>query len=136
MKKTLETFSAILKMVCDEYLVSPDDVLGRSRKKEHREPRQVCHYLMKKHTKASLAEIGVFTLKDHATVLHSTKVVESEKEINKDFKNRVNDLDEICARKFRQRITKKELSYRMKLTAAIRKAQSIEQMKINLIKLM
>ncbi len=72
--KNLST-SLIGEMVGREFKVSYKDLQSRSRKKTIAFPRQVAMYLGRKHTKESLGDIGKTFNRNHATVLHSIKVV-------------------------------------------------------------
>ena len=58
-----------------EFKVSYKDLQSRSRKKIITFPRQVAMYLGRKHTSESLDVIGRTFNRNHATVLHSVKVV-------------------------------------------------------------
>ena len=48
------TPTAVLKVVCDEFNVSSDDLLGNSRKREISQARQIAMFLMRSHTDLSL----------------------------------------------------------------------------------
>ena len=70
------TPNAVLQVVCDEYNVSNDDLLGNSRKREISQARQIAMFLMRSHTDLSLPKIGdAFGGKDHTTVLYSCEKV-------------------------------------------------------------
>ena len=70
------TPNAVLQVVCDEYHVSTDDLLGNSRKREISQARQIAMFLMRSHTDLSLPKIGdAFGGKDHTTVLYSCEKV-------------------------------------------------------------
>lgn len=74
----MNVIHTIVKIVCEEYLIEPKILMSKTRKREIVFPRQTCHYLAKKHTKFSLAEIGKHIgYKDHATVINSIKTVEN-----------------------------------------------------------
>ncbi|MFZ5919124.1 MAG: chromosomal replication initiator protein DnaA [Chloroflexota bacterium] len=62
---------AVLDTVCDFYGVDTQDLIGRSRSKDVSHPRQVCMYLAREETQASLPQIGeLLGSRDHTTVLH------------------------------------------------------------------
>lgn len=65
----------ISELVGSQFKVSVEAMQSRTRKKIISFPRQVAMYLARKYTKESLASIGKEFQRDHATVLHSIKVV-------------------------------------------------------------
>jgi len=69
------TTALIAEIIGREYKVSYKDLQSRSRKKVITFPRQVAMYLGRKHTSESLGDIGRTFNRNHATVLHSVKVV-------------------------------------------------------------
>ncbi len=69
------TTALIGELISCEFNVSLQDLQSRSRKKIITFPRQVAMYLGRKHTKESLGDIGRTFNRNHATVLHSVKVV-------------------------------------------------------------
>ena len=61
----------VLEKVSKYYNVTPDDITGRSRNQQVMRPRQVCMYLAREDTLASLPQIGkTLGNRDHTTVLH------------------------------------------------------------------
>lgn len=72
--KDLST-ALIGELISREFNVSIKDLQSKSRKRVITFPRQVAMYLGRKHTKESLANIGRTFNRNHATVLHSVKVV-------------------------------------------------------------
>lgn len=69
------TTALIGEFISREFNVSIKDLQSRSRKKVITFPRQIAMYLGRKHTKESLGDIGRAFNRNHATVLHSVKVV-------------------------------------------------------------
>ena len=63
------------EFVSGQFNVSLKEMQSRTRKKAIVFPRQVAMYLSRTHTPQSLADIGKAFGRDHATVLHSIKVV-------------------------------------------------------------
>lgn len=63
------------EFVGTQFNVSVKEMQSRTRKKAIVFPRQVAMYLSRRHTQQSLADIGKAFGRDHATVLHSIKVV-------------------------------------------------------------
>lgn len=68
---------AILKLVAAYYDVDPKDVLGKRRQRSLVLPRHVCMYLCRHHTERSFPELGRFFQRDHTTVQHGVKKIES-----------------------------------------------------------
>ena len=69
------TTALIGEFVGGQFKVAIQELQSRSRKQSVVFPRQVAMYLSRKHTQESLADIGRVFNRDHATVLHSIKVV-------------------------------------------------------------
>lgn len=71
----------IVEIVARQKHMTPERLKKKSRKREIVEARQLAMYLAKEYTTASLATIGYeIGKKDHATVLHSCKVVNNLQE--------------------------------------------------------
>lgn len=84
------TLDMIIKDVCSHFSVTLSDIKSSKRIKSIMIPRQVAMYLSRKLTDSSLVSIGEkFGGKDHATVLHSIKKIESEINVKKEFKSTV-----------------------------------------------
>lgn len=84
------TLDMIIKDVCSHFSVTLSDIKSSKRIKSIMVPRQVAMYLSRKLTDSSLVSIGEkFGGKDHATVLHSIKKIESEINVKKEFKSTV-----------------------------------------------
>ncbi|NTW82196.1 MAG: chromosomal replication initiator protein DnaA [Chlorobiaceae bacterium] len=70
---TLET---IEKAVCSYFSITPNDLKGKSKKKEIAMGRQIAMYLSKTMTESSLKTIGLhFGGRDHSTVIHAVNTV-------------------------------------------------------------
>jgi len=83
----------IQKTVCEFIGISTDLLKENTRKREVVNARQISMYLAKKYTKNSLKEIGRhFGNKDHSTVIHSIQVVDNLLEVDKKFKEDVEEL--------------------------------------------
>lgn len=83
----------IFNIVSETYGVSVEDMKSSSRSQNISLSRNVCMYVMKKCIpNITLKEIGINFNKDHATVLHSVKKVESAIETDQIFKNTVNNI--------------------------------------------
>jgi len=84
----------IQKIVCDYFNLPVDAINSKTRKREIVQARQLSMYFAKKHTKASLATIGLHCgNKDHATVLHACKTVNNLIDTDKQFRVYVEELD-------------------------------------------
>ena len=84
----------IQKVVCDYFNISLDLINSKTRKREIVQARQLAMFFSKKHTKASLATIGLHCgNKDHATVLHACRTVNNLIDTDKQFRIYVEDLD-------------------------------------------
>ncbi len=84
----------IQKVVCDYFNIPIEMIHSKTRKREIVQARQLSMYFSKKHTKASLANIGLHCgNKDHATVLHACRTVNNLVETDKQFRTFVEELD-------------------------------------------
>ena len=88
------TVDDILEHVCSFYGVSPNDVKGKSRKREVVVPRQLSMYLAKKYTNLPVSRIGkLIGSRDHSTVLHSIALIEETINSNKAFAKEVKEIE-------------------------------------------
>ncbi len=84
----------IQKVVCDFFGLPVEQINTKTRKREIVQARQLAMYFSKKHTKSSLATIGLHCgNKDHATVLHACKTVSNLIETDKQFEGYVNEIN-------------------------------------------
>jgi chromosomal replication initiator protein len=84
----------IQKIVCDYFNITLDLINSKTRKREIVQARQLAMFFAKKHTKASLATIGLHCgNKDHATVLHACRTVNNLIDTDKQFRIYVEELD-------------------------------------------
>src|SRR5207253_10689128 len=73
------TIQQILDTVTKYYNVRLSDLQSKKRHKSIAFPRQVCMFFARKHTRYSLEEIGgYFGGRDHTTVLHAVRTVDSD----------------------------------------------------------
>lgn len=92
-KKTI-TIDDIIQKSCEAFQVSTEDVFGLSRKANIARARQVAMYLAQKHTTLSSTRIGVLIGKrNHATVLHSIKLIEDQIALSKEIREKVNEIE-------------------------------------------
>ncbi len=84
------TIDMVLKEVCSHFAITLTDIRSSKRIRSIMYPRQVAMYLARKMTDSSLVSIGEkFGGKDHATVLHSIRKIESELSVKKELKSTV-----------------------------------------------
>jgi chromosomal replication initiator protein len=89
------TIHTIIAAVTDFYGVRLTDLQSKRRHRSVTLPRQICMYLARHHTRHSLEEIGGhFGGRDHTTVMHSIKAVESKRQTDKAFDGEVSTLAE------------------------------------------
>lgn len=87
------TVDSISEVVCKHFNIKTELLQTASRKREIVQARQVAMYLSKQYTELSLAQIGSFIgKKNHATVLHACRTVKDQLEVDKSFRD---DLEEI-----------------------------------------
>lgn len=66
----------IIGVICGYFAISKSTLFRRSRARDVVYPRQLSHYFLKIHAGMQLTKIGsMFTL-DHASVLHSVRVID------------------------------------------------------------
>ena len=70
------TISAIKKLVCEEYKISEEDLVSKSRRQAIVRPRQMAMYLARKYTDQPLQVIGKSFNRYHATAIHAINAVE------------------------------------------------------------
>ena len=84
----------IQKIVCDHFGVPVEYLNAKTRKREVAQARQISMFFAKKHTKLSLATIGLHCgNKHHATVLHACRTISDLYETDKSMKNCVDEIE-------------------------------------------
>jgi chromosomal replication initiator protein len=84
----------IQKVVCDFFDMPLEAINSKTRKREIVQARQLAMFFSKKHTKNSLATIGLHCgNKDHATVLHACRTVNNLVETDKQFRGYVEEIN-------------------------------------------
>jgi chromosomal replication initiator protein len=90
------TIEDIHKKVANRYNIKVSDMSSSSRLRSIARPRQIAMYLSKTLTPKSLADIGMkFGKKDHTTVMHAIKKIETIMTSDPDFREEVNLLSRI-----------------------------------------
>lgn len=88
------SLTEIIDNVSDYYGVSAKEIASKSRRREVANARQVAMYLAKQLTNKSLKEIGrAIGNRDHATVLHSVKIVADTLEYDTVFRRSLTELE-------------------------------------------
>jgi chromosomal replication initiator protein len=82
----------IQRHVADYYDIRVSDIVGSKRPQNIAFPRQVAMYLSRDMTEESLPSIGEIFNRNHATILHAYKSIESKTEKDPSFKMVVNQL--------------------------------------------
>ncbi|MBF0586025.1 chromosomal replication initiator protein DnaA [Prosthecochloris sp. N3] len=87
------TLDTIEKAVCSYFSITPNDLKGKSKKKEIATGRQIAMYLSKELTDSSLKTIGLhFGGRDHSTVIHGCSTVSKKMEKSMEMRNTVEEL--------------------------------------------
>lgn len=93
------SIDSIKKTVARHYCIKISDMSSSLRKRNISQPRQLAMYLTKLLTPKSLSEIGKhFGDKDHTTVMHAIKKIESLCKTDLDFANEVSMLKSLLKR--------------------------------------
>jgi chromosomal replication initiator protein len=77
------SIEGIQNLVANHFDLTPELLIGKTRKHDISSPRQIAMYLTKRHTKSPLKVIGLhFGNRDHSTVIHAVQTV--DKKCNED----------------------------------------------------
>ncbi len=88
------TVEAIQKTVADHFKLRIADLKSKKRQRALTMPRQIAMFLARTRTRASFPEIGAkFGGKDHTTVMHAVRKIESDKTKDLDLKTHVEALE-------------------------------------------
>jgi len=82
------------QLIASELQTSIDELRQPTRKQEIRSKRQTAMYLLKLYGGFTLTQIGGLFYKDHATVLHSCRVVEWDMLTSKRLRDFINTMKE------------------------------------------
>jgi chromosomal replication initiator protein len=67
----------IVEIVCNHFKVKKEEIKKQDRSKKIAYPRQVCMYMLRKHTKLNYTEIAhLLGRKDHTTIMHGVEKIE------------------------------------------------------------
>lgn len=87
------TLDTIEKAVCAFFSITPNDLKGKSKKKEIAMGRQIAMYLGKIMTDSSLKTIGLhFGGRDHSTVIHALNTIDRKIESSNEERKKVEEL--------------------------------------------
>lgn len=81
--------TAIQRQVAEYFDIGLKDILGKKRTQSIVVPRQVAMYLSRELTEESFPSIADQFQKNHATILHSHKLVQGKMEKDETFKDKV-----------------------------------------------
>ena len=94
---TSVTAQHIIAKVAEHYALSPEELLGNSRKTTHVLARQSAMYLCRDLLASSYPALGrIFGGKDHSTVIHSIKKIEQMLVMNKDAHKEITEIKQSC----------------------------------------
>jgi chromosomal replication initiator protein len=89
------TIQVIIGMVTDFYGIRLTDLQSKHRQRSITIPRQVCMFLARRLTRHSLEEIGgYFGGRDHTTVMHAVRIVETRRNEDPEFDAVVRTLED------------------------------------------
>lgn len=89
------TVEMVLNAVCKEFHIKHKDIKGVSKAKAYALPRQIAMFLIRKYTNLGVREIaGIFGKRDHTTVVHAAKTIESKLETDITLKQHVDAISE------------------------------------------
>ena len=87
------TSDKIIGSVCSFYKISKENLLGKSKKKELVQPRQICAYLMCEIMNIPLVSIGeAMGGRDHTTIIHSREKISNLVKVNDRIAKEVEDI--------------------------------------------
>ena len=93
-KKTTD-YKNIIKIVADFYNINTNDLIGRSRKKELVQPRQISMHLIREELNNSYPYIGEkLGGRDHTTVMYACQKINNELKKNGSFQQEINLIKE------------------------------------------
>lgn len=98
-KERFITIEDIQKATCRYFNIKMSELKSKTRAKNIAFPRQISMYLCKEYTKASFPEIGrEFGGKDHSTVIHSYKKIESALKVDTQLQKTLNAIKELIGK--------------------------------------
>ncbi|HMW38034.1 MAG: chromosomal replication initiator protein DnaA [Saprospiraceae bacterium] len=93
------TVDGIAQIISEQMKVPMESILGKGRKRNIVQARQLCMYFAKKLTNKPLSAIGeALGGKDHSTVIYSCDMVETQRETDPSFDDLVKKLEKIITK--------------------------------------
>lgn len=90
------TIDLIIEKVCEYFGVKQEDIFTTSRKQAIVQVRQIAMFLAQKYTNLSSARIGsLIGKRNHATVLHSCNIVDGRMKVDKAYKTKIEEIENI-----------------------------------------
>lgn len=86
------TIAKAVDIACEVFDTSRYALLSTSRFRHIVEIRQLLFYVLRKKYSMSTVEIGEYFNKDHATIIYATKVCENLKQVDADFRRKINKM--------------------------------------------
>jgi len=69
----------IIDIVCDHFKLKKEELKKQDRSKKVAYPRQICMYMLRKHTDLNYVDIAhLLNRKDHTTIMHGVEKIESD----------------------------------------------------------
>lgn len=92
----------LIELVCNHFGVTEQQIKSRVRHSDIVIARQMTAYLLQYYTTLTTGRCGKIINRDHATILHSIKVINNIKEIkdNKEILEKITTVENICNRKY------------------------------------
>lgn len=88
-------WKALVEIVAKRFHLKSDDLLGACRKADYALARQIALYLCRRQLGFSLKELGaIFGGRDHSTILHGIKKIQSLRDTDKDMHKLLQELSE------------------------------------------
>ena len=75
--KKSSKINRVIQTVCDEFTIAREQILGPRRSRYLSRPRQIAFWLCRETTQASFPQIGMAFDRDHTTILHGCRQVDS-----------------------------------------------------------
>ena len=76
-------------------------ILKHCRQRQIVDVRKIFCYIARKHTKFTLHQIGSFIKRDHATILHNEKSAEILMQVEPEFREKLNKLEELVLKNYK-----------------------------------
>lgn len=92
-KDIIVTPDIIINSVCNYFNVKPQEIKSKSRNRVISYPRQIAMYILREKLNLSLQDIAnLFGGRNHSTVLHSIKEIQTKLQKEPELKNIINTL--------------------------------------------